>query len=118
MRTACFIPIKANSERIKGKNLRLLNGKPLYQYISEHVKEADVFDDVYIDTNSQEVADYAKGIGFKVIERKPELAQNTVLIFSYHKLRNSYTNQAIRDTIRNTTVINTIGSFSERRWSA
>ena len=41
-----------------------------------------------------------------------------VLIFSYHKLRNSYTVQLKRDTIRNTTVINTMGSFSERRWSA
>ncbi len=27
MKTACFIPIKANSERIPGKNLRILNGK-------------------------------------------------------------------------------------------
>ena len=71
MRTACFIPIKANSERVKGKNLRVLNGKPLYQYICEHVIEAGVFDDVYIDTNSQEVADYALSVGFNVIERKP-----------------------------------------------
>ena len=77
MKTACFIPIKANSERVKGKNLRVLNGKPLYQYISEHVQEADVFDDVFIDTNSQEVSDYALSMGFKVIERLPELAQNT-----------------------------------------
>ena len=77
MRTACFVPIKANSERVKGKNLRVLNGKPLYMYISEHVKEADVFDDVFIDTNSEEVAEYANSMGFKVIERLPELAQNT-----------------------------------------
>jgi hypothetical protein len=35
-------------------------------YISEHVKEADVFDDVYIDTNSEEVAEYANSMGFKV----------------------------------------------------
>ena len=46
MKTACFIPIKANSERVPGKNLRILNGKKLYQYICEHVKQADVFDDV------------------------------------------------------------------------
>ncbi len=59
MKTACFIPIKANSERIPGKNLRMLNGKKLYEYICEHVKETDVFDDVYIDTNSEEIADYA-----------------------------------------------------------
>lgn len=36
MKTACFIPIKANSERVTGKNVRLLNGKPLYQFIVEH----------------------------------------------------------------------------------
>lgn len=77
MRTACFIPIKANSERVPGKNFRMLNGKKLYQYISEHVKAADVFDDIYIDTNSDEIADYARTMGFDVIERKPELAQNT-----------------------------------------
>lgn len=77
MRTACFIPIKANSERVPGKNFRILNGKKLYQYICEHVKAADVFDDVYIDTNSPEIMAYAKEQGFLVIERKPELARNT-----------------------------------------
>ena len=77
MKTACFIPIKANSERVPGKNLRNLNGKPLYQYICEHVKQADVFDDVYIDTNSAEVSEYAKAMGFHVIPRVPELAKNT-----------------------------------------
>lgn len=77
MKTACFIPIKANSERVPGKNFRVLNGKKLYEYISEHVKEADVFDDVYIDTNSEEIAQYAIKMGFHVIERKPELALNS-----------------------------------------
>ena len=75
MKTACFIPVKANSERVPGKNLRLLNGKPLYQYIAENAVKANVFDDIYIDTNSPEVAEYAAKMGFGVIERKPELAQ-------------------------------------------
>lgn len=88
MKTACFIPIKANSERVPGKNLRVLNGKKLYMYICEHVNKADVFDDVYIDTNSVEVAEYAQSMGFKVIERKPELARNTangndLLVYHY-----------------------------------
>ena len=77
MKTACFIPIKANSERVPGKNLRVLNGKKLYEYICEHVKAANVFDDVYIDTNSQEISEYAVKMGFHVIEREPELAMNT-----------------------------------------
>lgn len=77
MRTACFIPIKANSERVPGKNFRILNGKKLYEYICEHVAEANIFDDVYIDTNSEEIASYASNSGFHAIERKPELALNT-----------------------------------------
>ncbi len=77
MRTACFIPIKSNSERVPGKNFRVLNGKKLYEYICEHVKEANVFDEVFIDTNSEEIAQYALQQGFHVIERKEELARNT-----------------------------------------
>lgn len=77
MKAACFIPIKANSERVKEKNLRELNGKKLYTYIFDHVAEADVFDDIFVDTNSKEIADEAKNRGFKVIERLPELALNT-----------------------------------------
>ncbi|MCD8235247.1 MAG: acylneuraminate cytidylyltransferase family protein [Prevotellaceae bacterium] len=77
MKTACFIPIKANSERVPGKNFRVLNGKKLYEYICEHVAEADIFDDVYIDTNSEEIATYAENKGFHAIKRKPELALNT-----------------------------------------
>ena len=94
MKTACFIPIKANSERVKGKNLRVLNDKPLYMYICEHVKEAEVFDDVYIDTNSSEIAEYAKSMGFKVIERLPELALNTAngndLLMHHYELYPDY----------------------------
>lgn len=77
MKTACFIPIKANSERVPGKNFRILNGKKLYQYICEHVQMADCFDDVYVDTNSEEIADYAVKMHFNVIERNPELAKNS-----------------------------------------
>lgn len=88
MKTACFIPIKAHSERVSGKNLRVLNGKKLYQYICENVKEADVFDDIYIDTNSKEIAQYAQAEGFCVIDREPELAKNTangndLLVYHY-----------------------------------
>lgn len=90
MKTAVFIPIKANSERVPGKNFRILNGKKLYEYICEHVKQADVFDDVYVDTNSDEIAAYAKEQGFLVIERKPELARNSangndLLVYQYEQ---------------------------------
>jgi N-acylneuraminate cytidylyltransferase len=94
MKVACFIPIKENSERVVGKNLRVVNGKKLYEYICEHVKTADVFDDVFIDTNSKEVSSYAQSMGFNVIERKPELALNSAngndLLNYHHELRPEY----------------------------
>lgn len=77
MSTACFIPIKSNSERVPGKNFRVLNGKKLYEYIIEHALEADVFDDIFIDTNSDEIKSFAEKNGCRVIERREELIKNT-----------------------------------------
>lgn len=77
MSTACFIPIKENSERVPGKNFRILNGKKLYEYIIEHAVEAQCFDDVYVDTNSNEIKRYVLQKGLNVIDRKEYLAQNT-----------------------------------------
>lgn len=87
MSTACFIPIKANSERVPGKNFRALNGKKLYEYIIEHSLEADAFDDIIIDTNSDEIKKFAEKLGCKVIERREELARNTANgndLLNYH----------------------------------
>lgn len=74
MKTACFIPIKAHSTRVPGKNTLFLNGKKLYSYICQNVKSANVFDDIYIDTDCDEVMTYAENNGFSIIRRKPELA--------------------------------------------
>ena len=87
MRTACFIPIKENSERVPGKNFRKLNGKKLYEYIIEHALEAGCFDDIYIDTNSEEIKAYVSERGLLVIDRLDELAQNTANgndLLTYH----------------------------------
>lgn len=76
MKNACFIPIKSNSERVKGKNFRILNGKPLYMHIIEHCVAADCFDTIFIDTDSEEIKEFAKSLGCEIIERLPELASN------------------------------------------
>ena len=49
----------------------------MYEYICEHVSLSKVFDDVYVDTNSDEIKDYALSYGYNVIQRDEELAQNT-----------------------------------------
>lgn len=77
MKIACFIPVKSNSERVKGKNFRILCGKPLYQYIIDNAIATDCFDDVFVDTDSDEVKDYCKIKGATVIDRKAELATSS-----------------------------------------
>jgi N-acylneuraminate cytidylyltransferase len=74
MKTACFIPIKQNSERVPGKNLRRIGGVPLYQSIITKAIDSGCFSTVFVDTNSDEVAGFAKQVGGVHIPRKPELA--------------------------------------------
>jgi len=77
MKIACFIPVKAFSERVKGKNFREIGGKPLYQIIIQKALAADCFDDVYVDTNSSEISEFTESVGAIPIEREPGLAENT-----------------------------------------
>ena len=89
MRTACFIPIKANSERIPGKNFKLLGNKRLYEYIIEHALTAECFDDIFVDTNSEEITKYAEKYNLKTIKRLEKLAENTangndLLVYHYN----------------------------------
>ena len=76
-KVAAFIPIKTNSTRAPGKNFRVLNGKPLYQHIIDHAIEANCFDCIYIDSDSEEILDYADTNYLQLIERDPELAKDT-----------------------------------------
>jgi CMP-N-acetylneuraminic acid synthetase len=75
MKTVAIVPIKSFSERVKGKNFRLVNGKPLYTYILTTLKSCN-FDEVYVDTDSDEIKEFCRKLSYKVIDRLPELAEN------------------------------------------
>ena len=77
MKTACFIPIKAVSKRVKGKNFRPLCGSPLYQYIINNALASESFDVIYVDTDSREVKEYCNNLDtVEIIDRKQELTQD------------------------------------------
>lgn len=77
MKIVCFIPVKSNSQRVSGKNFRILCGKPLYQYIIDHCIEADCFDDIIVDTNSRDVQEYCIEKGVKWMKREEYLEKAT-----------------------------------------
>lgn len=73
---ACFIPIKRRSTRVPSKNLRNFRGRPLYQWIIDHVLEAAVFNRVYVDTDVAEVGAWAADHGCIHLIREAELASD------------------------------------------
>ena len=75
MKIVAIIPIKSNSERVKGKNFRFINGKPLYQHFL-HKMEGCNFDQVYVDTDSDEIKNFCSFNSIKIIDRIPFLASN------------------------------------------
>lgn len=74
---AAFIPIKSESKRVPRKNFRMFAGAPLYTYILSAAAHANCFNAVFVDTDSQEIKEYAARLGIQVIDRKPELAEDT-----------------------------------------
>lgn len=53
MRIVALLPMKANSERVRGKNFRDLGGKPLYRWILDALLEVDEIDAVVINTDAR-----------------------------------------------------------------
>ena len=76
MNVSAFIPIKMNSTRVPRKNFREFDGRPLYRHIIDHAQEAGCFDNVFVDTDSSEVGDYARQRDCVLIHREPWLASD------------------------------------------
>ncbi|MBW5445883.1 cytidyltransferase [Cohnella sp. CFH 77786] len=76
MKVVAFLPAKGESERIQSKNMKLLNGKPLFLYTLEKLMECDFLDEVYLDTDSQEMMEIASHTGCKIMKRDPRFATN------------------------------------------
>lgn len=73
-----IIPARGGSTRIPRKNIRDFYGKPIIAYPIKTAQECGVFDEVYVTTEDNEIADVALNYGATVIKRPPELAVNDV----------------------------------------
>ncbi len=71
------IPARAGSKRVKAKNLRLLSGHPLLSYAINCAKECNIFDDIYVNSNSQDMLELGKSLGVKGYKRAEHLASDT-----------------------------------------
>ncbi len=65
MKTVAFVPIRLNSKRVVGKNLKSLGGKPMMCYILETLSQVKDIDEVYVYCSQDEIQTYLpKGVRF------------------------------------------------------
>jgi CMP-N-acetylneuraminic acid synthetase len=71
-----MIPARLGSQRLKKKNLALLNGVPLIAHAIRKCFAANCFDEVWVNSESEEIAEVARAEGAKFHARPSELANN------------------------------------------
>lgn len=72
-----MIPVRLGSKRIPKKNLRLINGKPLVSYIIEAAKESNIFDEIYLNSESEEFLPIVEKHGIKFYKRPDYLSTDS-----------------------------------------
>ena len=78
MKVVAFVPVRLNSKRVVGKNLKLLGGKPMMCYLLETLAKVKQIDEVYLYCSSDEVLPYLPA-GVKLLKRDTALDSDTAL---------------------------------------
>tara|TARA_B100000242_G_C42923394_1_gene428178 strand:- start:49 stop:744 length:696 start_codon:yes stop_codon:yes gene_type:complete len=63
MKNICIIPARKGSKRIKNKNIRLINNKPLIYYPIKLALDSNIFDKVLVTTDSKKIQNLATKYG-------------------------------------------------------
>ncbi len=80
-RIVALLPMKANSERVKGKNFREFYGKPLFKWMLDTLLEVAEIDQVIINTDARHIlAEHGLVDTNRVVirDRKPEICGDLV----------------------------------------
>lgn len=91
-----IIPARGGSKGLPGKNIKLLDGKPMIAYTIEAAKEAKEITRVIVSTDSKEIAEVAKEYGAEVPFLRPDyLATDKALavdnyIYTINRLKQEF----------------------------
>lgn len=66
------IPARAGSKRIIKKNIRMIAGKPLLGWTIEKIKSFQICENIFVSTDSLEIAEIAQDFGAKVPFLRPK----------------------------------------------
>ncbi|WP_269623347.1 pseudaminic acid cytidylyltransferase [Prochlorococcus marinus] len=71
MKTICVIPARGGSKRIPKKNIKNFHGKPLIAWSIECAIASGLFENVYISTDNQEIAEICSKFGALIPFMRP-----------------------------------------------
>lgn len=74
MSTVCLVPARGGSQGIPRKNVREICGRPLIAWVLESALESEVFDEVWVSTDDDEIETVALASGARVHRRDPATA--------------------------------------------
>lgn len=78
MKVVAFVPIRLNSKRVVGKNLKMLGGKPLMCYILDTLANIKKIDEVYVYCSQESIKEYLPE-GVKFLKRPEYLDRDETL---------------------------------------
>ncbi len=76
-----LLPMKSHSERVPKKNIKLLNGQPLFYYVADTLRVVNQFEFLAINTDCPQIADLALaryGEWVRIIDRPIDLIGDNV----------------------------------------
>lgn len=77
MKTLAIIPARGGSKGVQGKNIKLLNGKPLIEYTVDAAKQVFATGDICVSTDSIAISEVVKRLGIDTPFLRPaELAED------------------------------------------
>ena len=74
----CSISARGGSKGVPGKNIKMLNGRPLISYAIKSTKLSKYIDRIVVSTDSTDIADVARASGAEVLKRPSVLAEDRV----------------------------------------
>ncbi len=95
LKTVAIVTARGGSKGLPGKNIKILNGKPLIGWTLEQIKASELVDEVFVSTDSQKIADVCERFGVPVPELRPDyLAEDStssidVLEYTLQYLKNA-----------------------------
>ncbi len=72
MKRLCTVCARGGSKGVEGKNLRLLQGKPLLVWTLEQARDAGLFDFLAVSSDSEAILDAARSFGVDLALRRPD----------------------------------------------